>query len=108
MDGRQAEGSAQGRGQPLEVGVAVAVEEADNFAAGEADVQLPRGVGPVEDGPVVDVDGSPALYELPEFKGRVGCGETAWVRDGKIVATSGRRLNVECFEPNTLALLSMP
>src|SRR5258707_194542 len=30
---------------------------------------------------VVDVDGSPALYELPEFKGKVqGAGETAWGR----------------------------
>lgn len=57
---------------------------------------------------VVDVDGSAPLYELPEFKGKVsGCGETAWVRDGRIVATSGQGMNVECFKPNTLALLSM-
>jgi len=56
-----------------------------------------------------DVDGSAPLYEFPEFKGQVaGAGETAWVRDGKIVATSGRGLNVECFKPNTLILLSMP
>ena len=58
---------------------------------------------------VVDVDGSAPLYELPEFKGQIsGSGETAWVRDGRIVATSGRGMNVECFKPNTLALLSMP
>jgi thiol-disulfide isomerase/thioredoxin len=58
---------------------------------------------------VVDVDGSFPLYELPEFKGQIsGSGETAWVRDGRIVTTSGRGLNVECFKPNTLALLSMP
>jgi hypothetical protein len=58
---------------------------------------------------VVDVDGSPDLYELPEFKGKVaGAGETAWVRDGKIIATSGRGLNTACFKPNTLALVSMP
>lgn len=58
---------------------------------------------------VVDVDGSPDLYELPEFKGKVhGYGETAWVRDGLIVSTSGLGLNTACFEPNTLALLSMP
>jgi hypothetical protein len=58
---------------------------------------------------VADVDGSPDLYELPEFKGKVhGYGETAWVRDGKIVATSGLGLNTACFEPNTLALLSLP
>jgi hypothetical protein len=57
---------------------------------------------------VVDVDGSAALYELPEFKGLItGAGETAWVRDGRIVATSGLGMNVECFKPNTLALLSM-
>lgn len=58
---------------------------------------------------VVDVDGSFPLYELPEFKGQIsGAGETAWVWDGRIVATSGRGLNAECFEPNTVALLSMP
>ena len=58
---------------------------------------------------VVDVDGSAPLYELPEFKGQIaGSGEIAWVRHGRIVATSGRRLNVECLRPNTLALLSMP
>ena len=57
---------------------------------------------------VVDVDGSPDLYELPELKGEVhGNGETAWVRDGKIVATSGLGLNTDCFEPNTLSLLSL-
>jgi hypothetical protein len=58
---------------------------------------------------VVDVDGSPDLYELPEFRGQVtGSGETAWVRHGEIVNTSGRGLNVESFRPNTLALLAMP
>lgn len=58
---------------------------------------------------VVDVDGSPDLYDLPEFKGKVrGYGETAWVRDGKIVATSGLGLNTACFGPNTLALQAMP
>lgn len=57
---------------------------------------------------VVDVDGSPSLYELPEFLGRIhGAGETAWVRNGTIIATSGLGLNIECFEPNTLALLAM-
>ena len=57
---------------------------------------------------VVDVDGSPELYELSELKGKIhGNGETAWVREGKIVATSGLGLNTDCFEPNTLALLSL-
>jgi hypothetical protein len=55
------------------------------------------------------VDGSPALYQVPEFVGKVhGAGETAWVREGKIVATSGLGLNTACFEPNTAALLAMP
>jgi len=58
---------------------------------------------------VVDVDGSPELYHVAEFEGKVhGWGETAWVRKGQIVATSGLGQNVECFEPNTLALLAMP
>src|ERR1700682_3135004 len=40
---------------------------------------------------VVDVDGSLALYQVPAFMGKVhGAGETAWVRNGKIVATSGK------------------
>lgn len=57
---------------------------------------------------VVDVDGSQSLYELPEFLGRIhGAGETAWVRNGAIIATSGLGLNIECFEPNTVALLTM-
>lgn len=56
---------------------------------------------------VADVDGSPALYEVPEFLGKVhGAGETAWIRAGRIVATSGLGLNMDCFEPNTLSLLS--
>jgi hypothetical protein len=58
---------------------------------------------------VADVDGSLDLYELPEFRGQItGSGETAWVRHGKIVSTSGRGLNVESFRSNTLGLLGMP
>jgi hypothetical protein len=46
--------------------------------------------------------------KISEFVGQVhGAGETAWVRDGKIVATSGLGLNTACFEPNTAALLAM-
>ncbi len=57
---------------------------------------------------VVDIDGSPALYELPEFSGKVhGHGETAWVRAGNIISTSGLGFNTDCFEPNTVSLLSM-
>jgi hypothetical protein len=55
------------------------------------------------------VDGSPDLYELPVFRGQItGSGETAWVRHGKTVNTSGLGLNVESFRSNTLALLAMP
>jgi hypothetical protein len=58
---------------------------------------------------VVDVDDSPGLLWLPEFKGKVhGAGEAAWVRDGEVVSTSGLGVNTACFEPNTLAMLSMP
>lgn len=57
---------------------------------------------------VVDVDGAPALYKVPELYGEVhGYGETAWIRNGKIVTTSGLGLNMACYEPNTVALLSM-
>ena len=57
---------------------------------------------------VLDVDGATKLPELRAFCGGMsGCGETAWVREGKIVATSGLGLNTECFEPFTLALLEM-
>src|SRR4051812_41487861 len=43
---------------------------------------------------VVDVDSSPELDEMPEFQGKIrGAGETAWVRDGTIVSTSGLGLN---------------
>src|SRR5262249_37010150 len=59
---------------------------------------------------VVDVDGSLPLDVIPEFRGWLyhGNGETAWVRDGQIVAMSGPGVNTACFKPNTLALLSMP
>ena len=56
---------------------------------------------------VVDTDGCPDLYELPEFAGKLaGAGETAWVRDGRIVHTSGHGYQPECFEPYTRQLLN--
>lgn len=56
---------------------------------------------------VVDADGCPALYDRAEFIGRMsGAGETAWVRDGRILYDSGLGYNPECFEPNTRMLLS--
>jgi hypothetical protein len=55
---------------------------------------------------VVDTDGCPDLYDLPEFLGKMhGHGETAWVKDGKIVRTSGLGFHPECFEPFTRQLL---
>jgi hypothetical protein len=56
---------------------------------------------------VVDTDGCPELYELPEFVGKLaGAGETAWVRDGRIVRTSGQGYHPECFESYTRQLLN--
>jgi hypothetical protein len=56
---------------------------------------------------VVDTDGCPSLYELPEFVGKLhGHGEAAWVLEGKIVCTSGLGYHPECMEPNTRLLLS--
>ena len=58
---------------------------------------------------VVDIDGSEALSAVSELLGGVrGAGETAWVRNGSVVATSGLGLNVECFVPNTRAILDAP
>jgi hypothetical protein len=58
---------------------------------------------------VVDIDGSEALSAVSEFLGGVrGAGETAWVRNGSVIATSGLGLNVECFAPNTTMLLESP
>jgi hypothetical protein len=56
---------------------------------------------------VVDTDGCPSLYELPEFADKLhGHGEAAWVLDGTIVYTSGLGFHPECMEPNTRLLLS--
>jgi hypothetical protein len=56
---------------------------------------------------VADTDGSESLSHLPEFHGKMhGAGETAWVKDGQIVTTSGLGFNPACFEPNTQALLA--
>jgi hypothetical protein len=56
---------------------------------------------------VVDTDGCPDLYECPEFVGQLhGWGEVAWVRDGRVVRTSGMGYRPECFEPFTRELLA--
>lgn len=55
---------------------------------------------------VVDIDGCSDLWNLPEFLGNVhGAGETAWVKDGCVVATSGLGFHPERFVLNTMALL---
>jgi hypothetical protein len=54
---------------------------------------------------VVDTDGCPDLYEAPEFVGKIhGYGETAWIKDGKIVCTADGH-HSECFEDFTHQLL---
>ena len=56
---------------------------------------------------VVDIDGAINLCDVEEFRGKVhGNGETAWIHQGKIIATSGIGLNIECFRPNTSTLLA--
>jgi hypothetical protein len=55
---------------------------------------------------VVDTDGCEDLYDLPEFVGMLtGAGETAWIRGGKIIQTSGHGYHPECFEAYTRQLL---
>jgi hypothetical protein len=57
---------------------------------------------------VVDTDGCPDLYVTPEFVGKMhGHGETAWIKDGKIVWTSGLGFHPECFEEFTQRLLEL-
>lgn len=56
---------------------------------------------------VVDTDKCPDLYECQEFAGQLhGWGEVAWVRDGRVVCTSGTGYHPECFEPHTRQLLA--
>jgi hypothetical protein len=55
---------------------------------------------------VIDTDGCPDIYELPEFVGKMhGAGETAWVREGQLIRTSGLGYHPEYFEPYTRLLL---
>lgn len=57
---------------------------------------------------VADIDGAEELMSIPEIGRLGGAGETAWIRSGKVIAYSGPGLNLECFKPNTLSLLSAP
>jgi hypothetical protein len=55
---------------------------------------------------VVDTDGCPELYHLPEFRGGLaGAGETAWVKGGQIVSTA-LRPTAEALRANTAELLA--
>jgi hypothetical protein len=56
---------------------------------------------------VIDTDGCPDLETWPEFVGNLhGAGETAWVRNGQIMRTSGLGYNPDCFEPHTREMLA--
>lgn len=53
---------------------------------------------------VIDTDFIPEFYErFGEQLG--GWGETFWIKEGNMLFDSGRGLNFECLEPNTIALL---
>lgn len=55
---------------------------------------------------VVDTDGCPELYDLPEFGGMLaGAGETAWVNEGQIVSTA-LRPNPQSLRSGTFDLLA--
>src|SRR5262245_16904491 len=47
---RYSEGPAEDRREPLKLGVAVAVEQADDLATDQMNVQFPGRVGPIERG----------------------------------------------------------
>ena len=53
---------------------------------------------------VTDTDQMIGIQEVPEFTGQIhGYGETAWIFKEKILTTSGLGLQLDCYEPNTLA-----
>lgn len=57
---------------------------------------------------VVDTDGCQDLHECPEFAGQLhGWGEVAWVRDGRVVRTSGIGYHPERFAAFTSEFLAM-
>ncbi len=57
---------------------------------------------------VVDIDGSAALCAVSDSLGGVrGAGETAWIRNGFVMATNGLGFNVECYARHTQSLLEM-
>jgi hypothetical protein len=57
---------------------------------------------------VIDLDGCTEMHKVPGLSVAMlsgGYGETAWVKDGRVVSTTGRGFHPECFRENTLALL---
>jgi hypothetical protein len=57
---------------------------------------------------VVDTDGFPELQEVPEFTGKLhGHGETAWIREGLIVATTWIASSPKAFETSARELLAV-
>jgi hypothetical protein len=55
---------------------------------------------------VVDTDGCPDLYEVPELVGKLhGNGEAAWVGAGRVICTAAFRSHPAAFETFTRHLL---
>ena len=55
---------------------------------------------------VVDTDGCPDLYEVPELVGMMhGSGETAWVSGGRVVCTASCGSHPKAFDTYTRHLL---
>lgn len=56
---------------------------------------------------VIDLDGCTEMHNVPGLSAMLsgGYGETAWIKDGRVVATTGRGYNPECFNENTRSLL---
>jgi hypothetical protein len=55
---------------------------------------------------VVDTDGCPDLYHVPELLGKMhGNGEAAWISEGKVVATASCGSHPKAFETYTRHLL---
>lgn len=55
---------------------------------------------------VVDTDGIPDLYDDPEWHGGLhGAGETAWIRNGRVIFTDQYGPDMSSFESKTRLLL---
>lgn len=57
---------------------------------------------------VIDLDHCTQMHKVPRLSVAMlsgGYGETAWVKDGHVVSTTGRGYHPECFNENTRSLL---